>query len=65
MIKEPLLHSHITDKLPDDHPRASTTVFCDSCGKMVHAANNECMTPWVEFDCTGGNVCLQCFSQFV
>jgi len=57
--REPLLHSHITDLLPEDHPLAYECVSCQRCRVMVHASNNECMTMWVE---TGlGNFCLACF----
>lgn len=58
---EPLIHSHITDGLPDDHPKAWETVWCDGCpGEMLHCENNECMQTWVE---TGkGDYCLKCFA---
>jgi hypothetical protein len=60
-LREPLIHSEITDELPDEHPLAYTTVECARCGVMVHAFNNECMDTWVE---TGqGNYCLGCFAQ--
>jgi hypothetical protein len=58
-LREPLIHSEITDELPDEHPLAYTTVECARCGQQVHAFNNECMQAWVE---TGqGNYCLICF----
>lgn len=47
---EPKLHSFITDGLPDDHPLAWSQVECDRCKRLVHAANNECMPSWLEFD---------------
>jgi hypothetical protein len=56
---EPLIHSHITDELPDAHPLAYKTVDCDKCDVMVHASNNECMQTWVESG--KGNYCLACF----
>ena len=56
---EPLIHSHITDCLPDDHPLCYETVSCDKCGVMVHAGNNECMQTWFETD--QGNFCSKCF----
>ena len=60
-MREPLIHSHITDELLDDHPLAFKTVDCEKCGVMVHASNNECMQTWVE---TGeGNYCLRCFAK--
>lgn len=58
--REPLIHSHITDCIPDDHPKAWDTIMCVAgCGTMVHASNNECMATWVE---TGrGEYCWNCF----
>ena len=47
---EPIIHTFVTDKLPDDHPLAFEEVFCMKCGGMVHCFNNECMTMWVEFN---------------
>lgn len=59
-ISEPKIHSHITDVLPDDHRLARESIFCEKCGDMLHAFNNECMQTWVE---TGrGNFCLKCFA---
>jgi hypothetical protein len=46
---EPVIHSHVTDSLPDDHPLAFEQVYCDGCGRLVHAGNNECMTTWLEW----------------
>ena len=61
-MREPQIHSHITDMLPDDHPLANETFSCQraaACKTMLHADNNECMTTWVE---TGrGNFCFPCF----
>lgn len=60
-MNEPLLHTGITDTLPDAHPLAWTAVGCDnvSCSELLHASNNENMRGWVE---TGrGNYCLRCF----
>jgi len=62
-MKDPILHSHIEDALPDDHPLAFKSVYCDGtdCSRMLHAFNNECMQTWVE---TGqGNYCLGCFMK--
>ena len=59
-MKEPLIHSHITDKLPVDHPKAFETLFCKGCSAMIHAVNNECMRTWVESG--QGNYCLKCFA---
>ena len=58
-MREPTLHSHITDSLREADPRAFTTVNCVRCGRMIHAANNECMTTW--FDTGVGELCLECF----
>ena len=60
-MKEPIIHSHIEDGLPDDHPFADDEVFCKTCNEMLHAANNECMRTWVE---TGdGYYCIDCFTK--
>jgi len=65
--QEPVIHSHRSDELPDNHPLAfSDEVFC-SCGKMLHAFNNECMTTWVEipnYQCPAEpnqTFCWECF----
>ena len=56
---EPIIHSHITDELPEGHPLAYDQVECLDCGVLVHAGNNECMQTWIE---TGmGNFCTECF----
>lgn len=60
---EPLIHSHHTDGLDDDHPHAWECVFCQHCGTMVHAGNNECMTTWLEW---GPHViCGRCFAPLL
>ena len=46
---EPLIRSHVTDVLPEDHPLAYEQVDCDRCGTIIHAGNNECMTTWIEW----------------
>lgn len=56
---EPLIHSHITDCLPEDHPMAYEFVYCDKCGDTLHACNNECMQTWTEMQ--RGNFCTKCF----
>lgn len=65
--RDPVLHSHIEDVLPDDHTLAFANVYCAGvgCGNgypaMLHAENNECMQTWVE---TGaGHFCIQCFAK--
>ena len=56
---EPLLHSHVTDGLPADHPLARTRVRCDRCETLLHLQGNSCMRTWLE---TGrGNFCVRCF----
>lgn len=65
MVTEPLIHSHITDCLPVDHPLAFETIYCAcpncACQEMLHAGNNECMQTWVE---TGkGTFCVPCFDM--
>lgn len=58
-MREPQIHSHVVDCLPDEHPLARNSVFCLRCGVLVHAINNECMQTWFE---TGlGNFCMPCF----
>ena len=66
-LRDPVLHSHIEDMLPDEHPLAFQQVWCDGNGRcedwqeraLLHAANNECMQTWFE---TGkGNFCVSCF----
>ena len=60
-MHEPLLHSQITDSLPDTHPLAYMPVACVSCHTALHASNNECMEAWIE---TGvGAFCLRCFAE--
>ena len=57
--REPRIHSHVTDCLPERHPLARTRVRCDRCDSLVHLQSNSCMRTWVE---TGrGNFCLRCF----
>jgi hypothetical protein len=59
-IKDPILHSHIEDVLPEDHPDAYKTLSCVECNRMIHAINNECMQTWIESG--KGNFCLKCFA---
>ncbi len=56
---EPIIHSHIEDVLPEEHPLAFDTIYCGKCKVMVHAGNNECMRTWVETEF--GNYCSGCF----
>lgn len=58
-MREPLLHSQITDGLPEDHALAQLSVCCVNCDVMVHGIANENMRAWME---TGrGAWCLDCF----
>lgn len=56
---EPIIHSHITDLLDDNHPLADKHVYCQKCRELVHAINNECMQTW--FETEYGNYCTSCF----
>ena len=58
-MSEPLIHSHLTDVLPMDHPLANDSVYCKKCNVMLHASNNECMQTWIETAL--GNFCTKCF----
>lgn len=62
MRVDPVLHSHITDVLPEKHPLAYKSVYCAKCRTMVHAGNNECMMTWIECGISD-NWCLSCFSE--
>ena len=56
---EPLVHSHVTDRLPDEHPLARSRVYCDRCEALLHSQRNSCIRTWLE---TGrGNLCVRCF----
>ena len=58
-VREPRIHSHVTNRLPDSHPLARLRVSCERCESLVHLANS-CMRTWIE---TGrGNFCLPCFA---
>lgn len=57
---EPLIHSHLTDRLPDEHPLANESVDCDRCRALLHACNNECMQTW--FETAAGNFCTECYT---
>ena len=58
--KEPIVHSHVEDLLPEKHPLAFEHVSCDACKEvLLHAANNECMQTWIETEY--GNYCTKCF----
>lgn len=60
-MKDPILHSHITDCLPESHNLAYKNIFCKICSQHLHAFNNETMRTWIE---TGiGNYCITCFSN--
>ncbi len=62
-MREPLLHTDITDTLDVSHPLANVSINCKRCSCPVHASNNECMSAWIE---TGrGPYCVGCFSRTV
>ena len=58
-MTEPRIHSHVTDRLPEDHPLADTRVYCDRCETLLHLQTNSCMRTWIESGC--GNYCMRCF----
>jgi len=55
---EPVLHTWITDSIDEDDPRSWTHILCVVCKTTVHAAPNECMSPWA--DTEAGAICLGC-----
>ena len=57
--EEPIIHSHLTDELPESHPLAYECVHCKKCLELVHASNNECMQTWIEYK--GNQYCTKCF----
>ena len=59
-MREPLIHSHITDKLPEGHPLKWETVACKSCFRTLCCVD-ECMQTWVEAGT--GNYCTGCFAK--
>lgn len=56
---EPLVHSHLTDTLPDAHPLVGHNVYCKCCNAMLHCENNECMQTWLELP--SGAYCTRCY----
>ncbi len=62
-MNEPLVHSQLTDCLPEDHPLAYQRIDCDSCGCLLHASNNENMQTWVELQHRTGNYCFKCMAN--
>ena len=63
MNGEPLIHSHLTDALPDDHGQAYQQVLCVKCGTLCHSASNECMSTWIEYE--GACYCSHCFAKIL
>lgn len=57
--RDPIIHLGITDCLPVNHPHAFESLNCVVCETMVHAFNNETMTPWAET--AKGPYCFDCF----
>jgi hypothetical protein len=58
-----LIHTGLTDELPDDHPKAWSSVWCEICGTALHAMNNECMDDWIEPPEHSHAWCLVCFQR--
>jgi hypothetical protein len=56
---EPRIHSHVTDRLPPDHPLATRRIYCDRCETLLHLQTNSCMRTWIESG--RGNYCMRCF----
>jgi hypothetical protein len=59
-LKEPLIHSHVEDRLPEEHQMAFRNIHCRRCLKYIHASDNVNISTWVETGC--GDYCLKCFS---
>ena len=60
-MREPQIHSHITDALFNNYTLAWKVVICDnSRGTPLHSTN-ECITTWVEAG--QGNYCFPCFVE--
>lgn len=57
---EPVLHTFISDCLPDDDPRAWMSIRCVDCRGVVHSIPNECMSPWA--DTESGPMCWGCLA---
>ena len=62
LVDEPVIHSMITDCLPEGHRWQWEQVECLECGMLVHAGNNECMTDWVE--CGPVARCAKCWCRW-
>lgn len=58
-MKEPIIHSHLSDKLPKNHPLAYESVYCKKCDETLHCGSNECMQTWLETE--RGNFCVNCY----
>jgi hypothetical protein len=61
--QDPIIHSTQTDVLSDSHPWVFECVHCFKCGAMLHAENNECMQPWVEYAEVA--LCAACAQPFL
>lgn len=62
MVFEPVLHSHITDGLPDTHLLACRDVWCCKCDRLVHDDRNLCRFAWFEW--LGFAICFDCFAKY-
>ncbi len=60
---DPIIHSDHTDVLDEEHPWAYCDIFCATCSNMLHADNNECMRPWIEWQKVA--LCAKCAAQFL
>lgn len=57
---EPVLHTFISDSLPDDDPMAWNSIYCIDCRGLVHSIPNECMSPWASTE--AGPMCWGCLA---
>jgi hypothetical protein len=55
---EPVLHTFITDSLPDDDPRAWQSIYCTDCKMLVYSSPKETRHAWA--DTESGPLCLVC-----
>jgi hypothetical protein len=63
-MSEPIIHSFISDRLPDGHRWIKKgALWCIGCGKKVHTHYNECLEAWIEI--ADMWFCLKCiFGEF-
>jgi len=58
---EPILHTFVSDSLPEEDSRAWVSIKCVDCAGTVHSIPNECMTPWA--DTEAGPMCWDCLTK--